>query len=87
MVAGAGIVKSGANQANAQKFIEFMLSVPGQQYFASQTYEYPLIEGVAIPAALTPLADLDAVAIDIPLEAMSDLPGTAALLTELGLLE
>lgn len=87
MVAGAGIVKSGANQANAQKFIEFMLSVPGQQYFASQTYEYPLIEGVAIPSSLTPLADLDAVAIDIPLDAMSDLPGTAALLTELGLLE
>lgn len=87
MVSGAGILASSENQENAQKFIEFMLSVPGQQYFASQTFEYPVVEGVAINGMLTPLAELDAMAIEIDPAAMADLEGTAALLGDLGLLE
>ena len=53
-----------------------------QQYFASQTYEYPLIEGVNTPPLLQPLAELDESAIDIPLSHMSDLLGTAVILEE-----
>ena len=46
MVAGAGILSSGENPENAQKFLEFMLSPVAQQYFAGQTFEYPLVDGV-----------------------------------------
>lgn len=87
MVSGAGILASSDNQANAQRFIEYMLSVEGQQYFTSETYEYPVVDGVEISELLTPLAELDAVAIEIDPAAMADLEGTAALLGELGLLE
>ncbi|MBK8430488.1 MAG: hypothetical protein IPL28_04000 [Chloroflexi bacterium] len=87
MVAGAGILQTSPNAENAQKFIEFLLSVPGQQYFTSQTFEYPVIAGVQTSASLPPFEELDAIAIDIDLNAMSDLEGTAALLGELGLLE
>lgn len=86
MVSGAGILKTAANHENAERFIAFLLSVPGQQYFAAQTYEYPVVEGVSVSPLLTPLAELDAVAANIALNDLSDLEGTAALLSELGIL-
>jgi len=73
MVSGAGILKTAQNANNAQRFIEFLLSVPGQQYFSAQTFEYPLVEGVTTIANLPPLADLDAVAIDLSLTDLADL--------------
>jgi iron(III) transport system substrate-binding protein len=88
MVSGAGVLNSAENAENGRKFIEFLLSVPGQQYFASQTFEYPVIaEGVTVPASLPPLAELDALAADIPLIDLADMQGTQDLLIELGIIE
>jgi iron(III) transport system substrate-binding protein len=87
MVSGVGILNTAQNRDNAVRFIEFLLSVPGQQYFASQTFEYPLIEGVQTAALLPPLTELDALAITIDLADLSDLAGTQAILTELGILD
>lgn len=87
MVSGAGILKSAGNAAGAQAFINFLLSLPGQQYFASQTFEYPLIEGVALAPGLPPLAELDAVALNISLSDLADLQGTQDMLLELGIIE
>jgi iron(III) transport system substrate-binding protein len=87
MVAGAGILDSAENAENARRFIEFLLSLPGQQYFASQTFEYPVIEGVSLPASLPPLNDLDAIAPDISLTELADLEGTQDMLIELGIIE
>ncbi len=84
MVAGAGRLVNGPNAANAEKFIEFMLSPVAQQYFAGRTYEYPLVEGVSIEPGLTPLAELNS--LDIELEDLADLAGTTALLSEMGVL-
>ncbi len=87
MVSGAGMLANGENAANAQRFITFLLSVPAQQYFASQTYEYPVIEGVNTVSLLPPLADLDAVAANINLDDLADLKGTQDMLIELGIIE
>jgi iron(III) transport system substrate-binding protein len=87
MVSGAGILKSAANPDNAQKFVDFLLSVPGQQYFAAQTVEYPLVEGVSTTPGLPPLAELDAVAVDIDLARLADLAGTQAMLLDLGVID
>jgi iron(III) transport system substrate-binding protein len=84
MAAGAGRLAAGANQANALRFIEFMLSTVAQQFFASRTYEYPLIEGVTTPPGLTPLAELNAQ--DVDMAALADLAGTTAMLSEAGIL-
>ena len=70
-----------------KRFIEFLLSTPGQQYFAAQTFEYPLIEGVNTVAQLPPLAELDAIAIDIDLGDLDDLQGTQDMLFDLGIIE
>jgi iron(III) transport system substrate-binding protein len=87
MVSGAGVLDTAENGDNALRFIEFLLSTPGQQYFTSQTFEYPVIEGVNTVSNLPPLESLDAEAIDIELGDLSDLEGTQALLTELGIIE
>jgi iron(III) transport system substrate-binding protein len=87
MVSGAGLLKSAANPENAQKFIDFLLSVPGQQYFAAQTVEYPLVEGVTTTNGLPPLAELDEVAVDIDLAQLADLAGTQAMLVDLGIID
>ncbi|KAA3664295.1 MAG: iron ABC transporter substrate-binding protein, partial [Chloroflexi bacterium] len=57
------------------------------QYFAAQTFEYPLIEGVNTTIGLPPLTDLDAVAIDLSLTDLADLEGTQDMLLELGIIE
>ena len=87
MVSGAGILESADHVENAQKFINFLLSVPGQQYFASQTFEYPVIADVAVAPLLQPLAELEAQAADIPLADLADLQGTQDLLLELGIID
>jgi iron(III) transport system substrate-binding protein len=84
MVAGAGRLANGKNEANALKFIDFMLSTVAQQYFAGQTYEYPLVEGVSTQGGLTPLAELNRLEIDMV--DLDDLAGTTKLLQETGVL-
>jgi iron(III) transport system substrate-binding protein len=84
MVAGAGRLASGASEENAIRFLEFMLSAEAQQYFADETFEYPLIEGISVHPDLTPLSEMNA--IDIPLGDLADLQGTVALLQEVGML-
>ena len=84
MVAGVGRLASGPNEANAQSFIEFLISPAAQEYFTSETNEYPVIDSVAGPEGLTPLEDLNA--IDIALTDLSDLQGTTQLLSDVGVL-
>jgi iron(III) transport system substrate-binding protein len=88
MVSGAGILNSAENAENAQRFIEFLLSIPGQQYFAAQTFEYPVLqEGVNMPASLPPITELEAGAIDMTLADLADLQGTQDMLIDLGIIE
>ena len=85
MVAGAGILKTSQNRENAEKFLKFMLSQVGQQYFAGQTYEYPLVKGVKTNRLLTPIDEINKPAVDMA--DLADLEGTQNLLRELGILE
>jgi len=83
-VAGAGILDTAENTEKAQRFVEFLLSTPVQEYFATETFEIPLIEGVESDAALPPLESLQQP--DINLNELADLEGTLALMTEVGLI-
>ena len=84
MVAGAGILNTGENRENAEAFMRFMLSKVAQQYFAGQTFEYPLVEGVKTHRLLPPIDTLNGP--DIDLSQLSDLQGTDALLRETGVI-
>lgn len=84
MVAGAGILQTSSNPQAAEQFIDFLLSAASQEYFATQTIEYPLVDGVATALDLPALDDLNAANID--LADLADLQGTVALLRETGVL-
>ena len=84
LVAGGGVLKSSANKRNAERFFDFMLSDTAQRYFAGQTYEYPLIEGIETNHLLTPLDEINNPNIDMA--SLDDLAGTQAMLRDLGIL-
>lgn len=86
MVSGVGVLETAPNRTNGERFVEFLLSQTAQQYFADQTFEYPVVAGVALSSELPPLAELDSVAVDINLNDLADLAGTARLLSDLGIL-
>jgi iron(III) transport system substrate-binding protein len=84
MAAGAGILQTADQPDEARRFIEFLLSPVAQQYFATQTYEYPLVSGVITDPALPPLDTLHAAEVD--LTRLADMQGTVALLRAEGIL-
>ena len=84
MVAGAGVLSTSDNPETAEKFLNFMLSEVGQLYFTTQTFEYPLVEGVKTHSLLVPLERLNIP--DIPARGLEDLKETQQLLRETGVL-
>ena len=84
MVSGAGILETSKNRENAERFLKFMLSKVAQQYFAGQTFEYPLVEGVKTHRLLIPLSDLNKPEVDMA--DLGDLVGTQAMLRDIGII-
>ncbi len=83
-VAGIGILQSAEQGANAQKFTDFLLDRPQQEYFAKDVGEYPLVPGVAADPSLPPLEDIQSP--DVDLADLADLEGTLELLQQTGVL-
>jgi iron(III) transport system substrate-binding protein len=83
-VAGVGILPTARNPVAAQAFVDFLLSDESQEYFATETHEYPLIEGVAADPNLPALTDIQSP--DIDLSDLSDLEGTLQLMQAAGVL-
>lgn len=83
-VAGVSIMDTSDQQADAEKFIEYLLKPEAQGYFAEQTTEYPLVSGVQPPANQIPISQINPPNID--LSSLADLEGTISLLEQAGLL-
>ena len=82
-VAGVGILDTAEHVDAANELVDFLLSEESQRYFADETYEIPVVDGVE-PHEGVPSLDILAVG-DIDLERLDDLQGTLDLLTELGI--
>jgi iron(III) transport system substrate-binding protein len=83
-IAGAAILASSDAKPEARRLVEFLLSEQAQRYFAEQTFEYPVVEGVPSSADLPSLASLEPPAID--LGDLKDLNGTLNLMRATGAL-
>lgn len=83
-VAGAGVVDTSDQQDEAAQLVEYLLSEDAQRYFADETSEIPLVEGVEPAEGVPSVADINVP--DIDLGRIDDLEGTLALLTEVGAL-
>lgn len=84
LVAGVGLLDRSDNRELAIQFIKFLLSASGQQFFASQTYEFPLNDQAQPNNLLPALEDVTKPSID--LGDLTDLAGTQALMREVGAL-
>ena len=84
IVAGAGVLETAENPQAARSFIQYMLSEEAQQFFADETFEYPMIEGVQTAEGLESLSEIQSP--DVNLGNLDDLEGTLELLQETGAL-
>ncbi|HEU4426857.1 MAG TPA: iron ABC transporter substrate-binding protein [Pilimelia sp.] len=82
-VAGVGVLKGSAADPDTKALVDYLLGTDGQTYFASQTYEYPLVAGVATAPGLPALDSLAAP--DIDLNDLDTLDATVAMIKESGL--
>ena len=83
-IAGAGLLTTSADNPAALRLIEYLLEEPAQQYFATETFEYPLIAGVAPAANVPALSTLNPPGLG--LTSLTDLEGTLDLLRKVGAL-
>ncbi|MGA2836037.1 MAG: extracellular solute-binding protein [Acidimicrobiales bacterium] len=84
-ISPAAVLRSSAHQADAQKFLAYLVSAQGQEIIAQSTsYEYPIASGVATSQPETPFDQLRPNAISIP--DLGDGSTAIALLKEAGLL-
>lgn len=83
-VAGVGILKGAAENSAAIEFVQWLLSPGTQEWFVSNTFEYPLAAGTT-PAPGLPTLDTLA-GPDIELAQLADLPATLVMLQDVGLL-
>lgn len=81
-VTGAGVLTAKASP-EATEFVTWLLGDEAQNYFLTETYEYPLV-GDKGPANVPPLKELGGPKID--LSKLSSLKETVTLITEVGLL-
>lgn len=84
-IAGTGILKTSDQQDLALQLVEYMLSDDAQAYFATETYEYPLVESVEPSVDIPALADIEAPEID--LSDLDDLQGTLEMIEDSGALD
>ncbi len=84
MPAGAGILTASDAADSAARFIQFLLSNPAQEYFAKETFEFPLVPGVDPAEGLPKLPELNTP--DIDLSRLADVLDRATqLVAEAGL--
>lgn len=82
-VAGACVLTGADNPGGAEEFVTWALTPQEQEWFVEKSWEYPLVEGVPAAEGLPSIESLQGP--DVPLAELEDLPGTLAMLQEVGL--
>ncbi len=85
LVTGAGILKTSKNLPAATRFLSYLLSSKGQQFFASEIGEYPVVKGVVLGPQLLPLEEALRKSPRLNFEKL-DLEAALKLLRDLGIL-
>ncbi len=67
-----------ARKAKAMEFMEFLLAKDAQNYFATKTYEYPLVDGIQPSVEMIGLEKIQTP--DMDLSNLDDLEGTLVML-------
>ena len=84
-VAGAAVLDTASDATLASNFVRHLLSAEAQDYFARETFEYPLVSGVEPVGRLPSIDELNPPE-GVDLAELSDLEATIDLLREVGVL-
>ncbi|TQQ80527.1 extracellular solute-binding protein [Halonotius roseus] len=82
-VAGAAVLDTASDSDLAQNFVRHLLSAEAQEYFAVETFEYPLIPGVEPIGDLPTIDELDVP--EIEFSELGDLEPTIDLMRDVGI--
>ncbi|MFC6719151.1 extracellular solute-binding protein [Natrialbaceae archaeon GCM10025810] len=80
--AGAAVIDEANDPELAENFVKHLLSAEAQEYFAVETFEYPVIEGVEPVGGLPPIDELDVP--DVDPSQLADVEETVDLMREVG---
>lgn len=83
-VSAVGITAKSAGNSAAEKLIAFLLNPDSQAFFATETFEYPLVPGIPGPDGAPALSSLTSP--PVKLNDLDDLAGTQAMLRSVGLI-
>lgn len=83
-VAGVAVLKPSKNSEAALKVVDYLLSEEAQTYFADETAEYPVIDGITSKYNLQPIDTSKPQGVD--LSQLGSLKETQELLTKVGLI-
>ncbi len=78
------VIAGSSKKDDAERLIAFLLSADAQSYFATETFEYPLAEGISAVSGVPPLASLRPPAGE-QIERLGDIEGTGKLIAASGL--
>lgn len=83
-VSGAGVLSPSDRSEDALALLEYLLSDSAQEYFATSTGEYTVVDGAPQPSGAPALDQLGGP--DLDLDELSDLQATIAMINESGLI-
>ena len=86
LVTGAGVLQTSTQSAEAQRFLQFLLSEQAQSYAANRVNEYPVVSGTEVPDYMVPVDSALTLSPEFELEKLQDMDPTLDLLREVGLL-
>ena len=79
----AALTQRAQDDPAALAFVDFLLSEEGQTAFVRETWEYPVVDGIADPAGVPALGDLQGPPLD--LTDLDSLAATQELMADVGL--
>jgi iron(III) transport system substrate-binding protein len=83
-VAGGCVVDTASDEDTAANFVRHLLSAEAQEYFITQTFEYPVIPDAQPVGDLPPVDELQPPE-DLDLSQLADIQPTLELLREVGI--
>jgi len=86
LVTGAGVLQTSNQSAEAQRFLQFLLSEQAQSYAANRVNEYPVVSGTDVPDYMVPVDSALTLSPAFELERLQEMDPTLDLLREVGLL-
>src|SRR5690625_5281505 len=82
-ISGAGIAANSPNRENAVQFLEYLATREAQQIYAVGNNEFPVLDGVELPAALDAFGDYESDAVNVTSYGMNN-PAAIRLMDRAG---